>query len=232
MLCKAKYLVSVETLCPMETVTFTCTAAGDALRWEPSDVTSITILSTADINVPIGVSGYTVTLIAFNDTILTSTLSRIVENRITVSCVGFVPTLTTIGSSTINLVGELHAVSMSSSNCLHIILLIMHVDLPGPPSTIRHSTLSSSANEFSVPIQWNPPTDTGGKDNLTYTVTISPPAQFSTVLTSTSVTVTAQYNVNYTVSVVATNCAGNSTTAEYNFRIGKFKCIYMQFVLN
>ncbi len=123
MLCKAKYSVSVKTLCPMETVTFTCTAAGDALRWEPSDVTSITILSAADINVPIVVSGYTVTLIAANDTTLTSTLSRIAENGITVSCVGFVPTLTTIGSATINLVGELIAVSMSSPNyCLHIIL--------------------------------------------------------------------------------------------------------------
>ncbi len=93
----------------MDTVTFTCTAAGDALRWEPSDVTSITILSTSDLNVPIGVSGYTVTLIAANDTILTSNLSRTAENGITVSCVGFVPTLNTIGSSTISLVGELHA---------------------------------------------------------------------------------------------------------------------------
>ena len=72
-------------------------------------------------------------------------------------------------------------------------------------------------------IGWDPPTETGGRDDLTYTVTISPPAQLSaTVLTSTSVTVTAQYNVDYTVSVVATNCAGNSTAAEYNFRIGEF----------
>ncbi len=53
-------------------------------------------------------------------------------------------------------------------------------------------------------------------------MTVSPPAQLSaTVLTSTSVTVTAQYNVDYTVSVVATNCAGNSTTAEYNFSTGE-----------
>ena len=62
-----------------------------------------------------------------------------------------------------------------------------------------------------------PPTETGGR------VTVSPPAQLSaTVLTSTSVTVTAQYNVDYTVSVVATNCAGSSTTVEYNFRIGEY----------
>ena len=71
-------------------------------------------------------------------------------------------------------------------------------------------------------VGWNPPSETGGRDDLTYTVTISTPAQLSaTVLTSTSVTVTAQYNVDYTVSVVATNCAGNSTTVEYNFRIGE-----------
>ena len=76
---------------------------------------------------------------------------------------------------------------------------------------------------YLVSVQWDPPTETGGRDDLTYTVTISPPAQLSaTVLTSTSVTVTAQYNVDYTVSVVAINCAGNSTTAGYNFRIDEF----------
>ena len=91
----------------METVTFTCTAAGNALRWVLSDVTDIDILSISDINVPIVVSGYTVTLIAFNDTTLTSTLSRTAENGITVFCVDPLPILTNIGSSTIRLVGEL-----------------------------------------------------------------------------------------------------------------------------
>ncbi len=65
-------------------------------------------------------------------------------------------------------------------------------------------------------IGWDLPAETGGRDDLNYTVTVSPPAQLSaTVFTSTSVTVTAQYNVNYTVSVVAINFAGNSTTADY-----------------
>ncbi len=97
------------------------------------------------------------------------------------------------------------------------------IEPPGPPSTIRHFTSSILANEVSVTIGWDPPTETGGRDDLTYTVSISPPAHLSaTVLTSTSVTVTAQYNVDYTISVVATNCAGNSTTAEYSFRIGKY----------
>ncbi len=140
--------------------------------------------------------GYNATLIAFNDTTLTSTLSRTAENGITVSCVDPLPTLTTIGSSTIRLVGELQLVS-------RLLCVIYTIDLPGPSSTIRHTILSNSANEVSVSVQWNPPTDTGGRDDLTYTVTVSPPAQFSAiVLTSTSVTATAQYNVDYTLSVL------------------------------
>ncbi len=96
----------------METVTFTFTAPGEVLRWEPSDATRmITVCSTSGLNVANVVSGYTVTLIGFNDTTLTSTLSRTAENGITVTCVGIVLTLITIGSSTIQLVGELQLVS-------------------------------------------------------------------------------------------------------------------------
>ena len=97
-----------------------------------------------------------------------------------------------------------------------------HVDPPGPPSIMFHSTANSSVDAVSVTVEWDPPTDNGGRDDLTYTVTVSPPTQLSaTVLTSTSVTVTAQYNVDYTVNIVTTNCAGNSTTGQYNFIIGE-----------
>ncbi|XP_064403084.1 uncharacterized protein LOC135348714 [Halichondria panicea] len=194
----AQYSVSVERPCPMETVTFTCTAPGDSLRWEAPGIQTITIRSTSGLNIPVMQSGYTVTLTAFNDSTLTSTLSRTVENGITVSCEYALPVLTTVGSSTIIL-----------------------ADTPDPPSNVRQSVLSSSADEVRVYVQWDPPTETGGRDDLTYTVTVSSPVQLSaTVLTSTSVTVIAQYNVDYTVSVVATNCAGSSTTTDYNFTIG------------
>ncbi len=85
---KAQYSVSVERPCPMETVTFTCTVPGDSLRWLPSDTQVITVRSSSssDLNVPAMVLSYTVTLTAFNDTTLTSDLSRIAENGITVSC--------------------------------------------------------------------------------------------------------------------------------------------------
>ncbi|XP_064403737.1 uncharacterized protein LOC135349168 [Halichondria panicea] len=197
----AQYSVSVERPCPMETVTFTCTAPGDSLRGELSDDPRITVrTTTSPLNVPMVLTDYTWTLIAFDNNTLTSTLTRTakIENEITVSCGVTMPPLTTIGSSTIQL-----------------------IDPPGSPSTIRHSIASSLAYEVNVTVGWDPPTETGGRDDLTYTVTVSPPAQLSAnVLTSASVTVTAQYNVDYTVSVVAINCAGNSTTTEYNFRIG------------
>ena len=93
---------------------------------------------------------------------------------------------------------------------------ILCVVLPSSPRSVRIVKQVLFANSLSVTIGWDPPTDNGGRDNLTYTVTISPPAQLSaTVVTSTSVTVSAaDYNEDYTVSVVATNCAGNSTALE------------------
>ena len=113
---------------------------------------------------------------------------------------------------------------------LTVIFLIKEVytiilGLPSPPVNISHSIQSSSAEGASVSVQWDPPSDNGGRDDLTYTVTISPPAQLSaTVVTSTSVTVSAaDYNEDYTVSVVATNCAGNSTAEEYSFRVGELR---------
>ena len=103
------FSVSVERPCPNETITFTCTVPGESVRWEPSDVTRITVRNIADIiNEPLMPQpGYTVTLIAFNDTSLTSTLSRTAEDGITVSCIAVTPTITTIGSTTIDLIGEL-----------------------------------------------------------------------------------------------------------------------------
>ncbi len=93
----------------METVTFTCTVPGDTVRWEPSDATRITVRTTVNnLNEPvIPQPGYTVTLTAFTDTTMTSTLSRVAVDGITVSCIDPLPTLTTIGSMIISLVGEL-----------------------------------------------------------------------------------------------------------------------------
>ncbi len=99
----AQYSVNVERPCLMETVTFTCTGSGDTMRWELSDVTPINVRSPGNINLPlIPHPGYTVTLTAFNDSSLTTTLSRVADDGITVVCKAVA---TIIGYTTISLAG-------------------------------------------------------------------------------------------------------------------------------
>ncbi len=209
----------------METVTFTCTVTGDRMLWEPSDVSRITIRNSSNINVPFMIQpGYTVTQTAFNDTTMTSALSRTAEGGITVECVDPLPIFITVGSTTISVAGEL----TTFSDFILFMVYFSNTDPPGPPSNVHHSTGNSSVDAVSVTVQWDLPTDNGGRDDLTYTVTVTPLTQlFATVLTSTSVTVTAQYNVDYTVSIVTTNCAGSSTTGQYSFTIGGLSHFYI-----
>ncbi len=77
------------------------------MNWDTSDQTRITIRNTADLNEPLMPQlGYTVTLTALTDTTMTSTLSRIAEDGITVSCIAITPIVATVGSTTINVAGE------------------------------------------------------------------------------------------------------------------------------
>ena len=95
-------------------------------------------------------------------------------------------------------------------------------DPPSPPQNVGHTLLISTADVAIVSVEWEPPVDNGGRDELNYTVNISPSTQLSsTVVTSTTVTVTADYNVNHTLSIMATNCAGDSTTVEYRLNVGE-----------
>ncbi len=92
----------------METVTFTCTAPGSTIIWVLSDVSDITVTTTSvAVNVSEIVRGYIVTLTAVTNTSLTSTLSRVAEDGIIVSCIATMPIVDTIGSTTVTLVGEL-----------------------------------------------------------------------------------------------------------------------------
>ena len=108
--------------------------------------------------------------------------------------------------------------------CILGVLLTIRFIHPGPsspPQNVRHTVQSSTTDVAMVSVQWDPPVDNGGTDDLNYIVNISPSTQLSaTLVTSTTVTITADYNVNYVLSIVATNCAGNSTTVEYVINIG------------
>ena len=87
---------------------------------------------------------------------------------------------------------------------------------------MRQTIQCSTPDVAIVSVEWDLPVDNGGRDELNYTVNISTSTQLSaTVVSSTTVTVTADYNVNYTLSIMATNCAGGSMTVEYRLNVGK-----------
>lgn len=73
-------------------------------------------------------------------------------------------------------------------------------------------------------LQWDPPSDNGGRADLSYIVTISPPAEFSqSVVTTTFATFSASYAVRYTATIHTTNACGfNSTAVEYVFTVCEF----------
>ncbi len=113
----------------MEIVTFTCIVNGSSIRWELSDVDRITVRTTVNnLNEPtMPQPGYTVTLTAFTDTTITSTLSRTTEDGITVSCDNPSPSsLTTVGSTTMNLVGEMYYMVIIIINQMLIICIFTY----------------------------------------------------------------------------------------------------------
>ena len=201
------------TPCAGDVISLTCTVPGSLLGWDFTDL-SRTIQVDRTTAASFQQDQYTVAPVVFTSTSITSSLSFPAVEGVTIGCYALGQPMMR-EDLTILTAGEVVIKTYSSVN-------LIITATPSPPTAFSHSILSSSADGVSVSVQWNPPTETGGRDDLTYTVTISPPAQLSTtVLTSTSVTVTAQYNVDYTISVVATNCAGNSATTEYRFSIGK-----------
>ncbi len=198
------------TPCAGDVVSLTCTVPGSLLQWDIPGTTRNIVLDSGTV-LPFNRDQYTVTSLVINSTSFTSDFSFPAAEGLTIGCFGI--QLELRDELTIETAGE---VLLRYYNVMHA-PLPLYADIPSPPNGFSYSILNSSLDGVSVTVGWTLLL----RLDLNYTVTIASLAQLSaTVLTSTSVTVTAQYNVDYTVSVVATNCAGNSTTAEYNFRIG------------
>ena len=97
---------------------------------------------------------------------------------------------------------------------------------PTSPMNLRQYLITSQVtNGTLVEIQWN------SADVVDYyIITISPWPLHELQSTFTTLTATIQlsmlYNQEYNVTVVASNCAGNSTPADINIKIGMSICYY------
>ena len=76
-----------------------------------------------------------------------------------------------------------------------------------------------NSGSVDVSIQWsNPPVPSG----VSYDVSVTPPIESAVMIRGTSAQLTVMYNIRYNVSIVATNCAGESVPFLTQIFYGKF----------
>ena len=80
------------------------------------------------------------------------------------------------------------------------------------PQNVRISSTQNGTESSLVTFQWDPPSDNGGDEVDSYNLTVSGGISRS-VITDTTASIELSYNVEYTVRVLATNCAGSGTEA-------------------
>ena len=96
---------------------------------------------------------------------------------------------------------------------------ILNPEIPDPPGNITVSRTSEMDGNYSL--QWQPPASATSRvkpvDSYILTITpISSPSTPQTFITNdTFLSAYFDYSTNYTVSLKASNCAGNSSDLEY-----------------
>ncbi len=88
---------------------------------------------------------------------------------------------------------------------------------------MRFNSVMNNSESASVTIEWDPPSQ--GESPLNYTITTTPELISGPppVTTFTNTTITINYNTDYTITVTASNCAGNGITSdELQFNFGWF----------
>ena len=71
-------------------------------------------------------------------------------------------------------------------------------------------------------VQWNP-VDMADKYIISVSPLVADNAEFGSIFITpnTTIQLPLQYNQDYNISVMASNCAGNSTPVEISIRVGK-----------
>ena len=85
---------------------------------------------------------------------------------------------------------------------------------PSPPRALSYTVQQYGQDNVTLTVQWQPPQYDGG-NSVSYIIT-----PYTFVSSGTSASVTVPYNVMRNVSIVATNCNGNSSATTATIRIG------------
>ena len=131
----------------------------------------------------------------------------------------------------------LHHFSLHSACCccvqcnfLVLIPLFSFTGLPSPPHTPSYTVQQYNQDNVMLRVQWQSPQD-GGRAPVNYTITVSPGStQVTTTATNTSLSA-IPYNVNHTISIVATNCNGSSSAVMETIRIGKLYSLLWMYIV-
>ena len=103
--------------------------------------------------------------------------------------------------------------------------ILFHMCIPsGLPSSPQNptTTVQYGPQNITVVFQWGYPQSDGGAPVVNYTVTLVGPGavHLSTTSVKENTTFTLDYNEEYTVSIVATNCVGTGGTVSLNISEG------------
>ena len=217
-------LQNLAHICPQQPVEFTCTST-QWLQWRIMFEGSLTLSDVTKEYLPTDPVGHTRIEIrnglnfAFNLTV--SNQSQLVS----VMTVTLIST-NTITNMTVHCGQDIHRIAVQGDNYLHHAATLDHyfyvaTDLPESP-VIRNESITRGSGDdrgITIGLEWTSSDVTIDS----YVVNVSPPiASVSTFTTSNiSIQLFILYNQVYSISVVATNCAGNSTPTETDVKIGK-----------
>ncbi len=96
-----------------------------------------------------------------------------------------------------------------------------YIDSPGLPELLQVSDIVNKSQNSTVTLQWNPPLSSA-KVYYSVTVTLTNNSAYAMlVVTESHIELTLQYNQEYAVMVVSTNCAGSSLPVSLNIILGK-----------
>ena len=104
-----------------------------------------------------------------------------------------------------------------------LVLVFSFSGLPSPPLTPSYNVGQYGRDSVMLTVQWQPSLDDGGAP-VNYTITVSPGATEVTTSSTGASLPDIPYNVTNTISIVATNCIGNSSVVMETIRIGKLQC--------